>query len=135
MVAHEPLHLPMRIEPISDPADPRVADYRDIKDAELRLRRGLFVAASRARGLGLVACPGVGIRLMILTGAVIDSLGAALQAVDAPIYLTSHEVARAVVGSTSTAAASPWASAGSAPSRRSWTDRAPASSSRSRTSR
>ena len=36
----------MRIEPIDDPADPRVADYRDIKDAELRLRRGLFVAES-----------------------------------------------------------------------------------------
>jgi tRNA G18 (ribose-2'-O)-methylase SpoU len=33
-----------------------------------------------------------------LTGAALDSLRESLEAVDAPIYLTSHEVARAVVG-------------------------------------
>jgi tRNA G18 (ribose-2'-O)-methylase SpoU len=88
----------MRIEPIDDPADPRVADYRNIKDAELRLRRGLFVAESRAVVRGLLASARFRTRSILLTGAALDSLRESLQAADTPIYLTSHAVARAVVG-------------------------------------
>ena len=95
---HPDRHLPMRIEPIDDPADPRVADYRDIKDAELRRRRGLFVAESRAVVRGLLASARFRTRSVLLTAPALDSLREALQAADAPIYLTSHEVARAVVG-------------------------------------
>jgi hypothetical protein len=32
---------------IVDPADPRLADYRNVPDGELRRRRGLFVAEGR----------------------------------------------------------------------------------------
>jgi tRNA G18 (ribose-2'-O)-methylase SpoU len=37
----------VQIERIDDPADPRVADYRDVADPELRRRRGLFVVEGR----------------------------------------------------------------------------------------
>lgn len=36
--------MPLAVEPVDDPADPRLADFRDLRDPELRLRRGLFVA-------------------------------------------------------------------------------------------
>ena len=78
-IAHEPLHLSMRIEPIDDPADPRVADYRDIKDAELRLRHGLFVAESRAVVRGLLASARFRTRSILLTAPALDSLREALR--------------------------------------------------------
>jgi tRNA G18 (ribose-2'-O)-methylase SpoU len=90
----------MPIEPIHDPADPRVADYRDIRDAELRRRRGLFVAESRAVVRRLLASARFRTRSVLLTAPALEALRGALPAADAsvPIYLTSHETARAVVG-------------------------------------
>src|SRR3972149_4293911 len=35
------------MDTIEDLSDPRVADYRDLKDAERRLRQGLFVVEGR----------------------------------------------------------------------------------------
>src|SRR5580765_4274420 len=98
MVAHEPLHLSMRIEPIDDPADPRVADYRDIKDAELRRRRGLFVAESRAVVRALLASARFRTRSVLLTAPALHSLSDVLPGTEVPVYLASHEVARAVLG-------------------------------------
>ena len=90
----------MRIEPIHDPADPRVADYRDLRDAELRRRRGLFVAESRAVVRRLLASARFRTRSVLLTAPALEGLRGALEAADAsvPVYLTSHETARAVVG-------------------------------------
>ena len=90
----------MPIEPIDDPADPRVADYRDIKDAELRRRRGLFVAESRAVVRRLLTSARLRPRSVLLTAPALESLGSALHGADAsvPVYLASPEVARAVVG-------------------------------------
>ena len=36
-----------RIEAIEDPEDPRLADYREIRDAERRRRDGTFIAEGR----------------------------------------------------------------------------------------
>ena len=88
---------PVRIEPIDDPADPRVADYRDIQDAALRLRRGLFVAESRAVVRALLASSRFRTRSILLTAPALDGLRDALRD-DVPVYLASHVVARAVVG-------------------------------------
>jgi tRNA G18 (ribose-2'-O)-methylase SpoU len=90
----------MRIEPIDDPADPRVADYCDIQDAELRLRQGLFVAESRAVVRRLLTSARFRTRSVLLTAPALESLRGVLEAadVDAPVYLASHEVARAVLG-------------------------------------
>lgn len=90
----------MKIELIEDPGDPRVADYRDLKDAELRRRRGLFVAESRAVVRRLLASARFRARSVLLTVPALQSLRDALEAADAalPVYLTGHEVARAIVG-------------------------------------
>src|SRR5260370_17501710 len=36
-----------RVEAIEDPEDPRLADYREIRDAERRRRDGTFIAEAR----------------------------------------------------------------------------------------
>lgn len=89
----------MQIECIDDPADPRVAEYRELKDAELRRRLGLFVAESRAVVRRLLTS-GFRTRSVLLTPPALASLRAALEGVDASfsVYLTTHDVARAVVG-------------------------------------
>lgn len=90
----------MRIEPIDDPADPRVADYRDMKDPTLRVRRGLFVAESRAVVRQLLTSGRFRTRSLLLTPPALESLRGALQTANAsvPVYVTSHESARALVG-------------------------------------
>jgi tRNA G18 (ribose-2'-O)-methylase SpoU len=88
----------MRLQTIDDPMDPRVADYRDIKDAELRRRAGLFVAESRAVVHRLLASARFRTRSVLLTQPALDGLRGALETCDAPVYLTTHEVARDVLG-------------------------------------
>jgi tRNA G18 (ribose-2'-O)-methylase SpoU len=88
----------MRLHAIDDPMDPRVADYRDVKDAELRRRAGLFVAESRAVVHRLLVSPRFPTRSVLLTQPALDGLRDALAACDAPVYLTTHEIARQVVG-------------------------------------
>jgi len=88
----------MRLQAIDDPTDPRIADYRDIKDAELRRRAGLFVAESRAVVHRLLASPRFRTRSVLLTQPALEGLRGALEACDAPVYVTRHEIAREVVG-------------------------------------
>jgi tRNA G18 (ribose-2'-O)-methylase SpoU len=87
----------MRLQAIDDPMDPRVADYRDIQDADLRRRAGLFVAESRAVVHRLLASP-FPTRSILLTPPALDGLRGALEACDAPVYVTTHDIAREVVG-------------------------------------
>jgi tRNA G18 (ribose-2'-O)-methylase SpoU len=56
------------------------------------------VAESRAVVRILLGSARFRTRSVLLTAPALDSLREALQATDAPVYLTSHEVARAVVG-------------------------------------
>ena len=88
----------MRLQAIDDPTDPRVADYRDIRDAELRRRAGLFVAESRAVVHRLLASRRFPTRSILVTQPALDGLRGALETCDAPVYLTTHEIAREVVG-------------------------------------
>ena len=90
----------MRIETIDDPADPRVADYRDMRDPALRLARGLFVAESRAVVRELLASTRFRTRSLLLTPPALESLREVVEAADAsiPVYLASNASARALVG-------------------------------------
>ena len=91
---------PPRIEHIDDPSDPRLADYRDLKDAELRLRHGLFVAESRAVVRRLLAAGRFRTRSILLTPPALDALREALEdrGAGAAVYVTRHEIMRAVTG-------------------------------------
>lgn len=91
---------PVRIEPIDDPDDPRVAAYRDLKDALLRLREGLFVAESRTVVERLLACGRFRTRSLLLTRPALDALGDLPDRLDpgATVYLTRSAIVRSIVG-------------------------------------
>ena len=90
----------MRIERIDDPSDPRLADYRDIKDPRLRLQHGLFVAESREVIRRLLSCGRFRLRSVLLTSAALEGLRDQLEtaAPDIPILLVQHDLVRGVVG-------------------------------------
>jgi tRNA G18 (ribose-2'-O)-methylase SpoU len=88
----------MRLQAIDDPMDPRVAEYRDIRDAGLRRRAGLFVAESRAVVHRLLVSERFRTRSVLVTQPALDGLRGPLDACDAPVYLTTHEIARELVG-------------------------------------
>jgi tRNA G18 (ribose-2'-O)-methylase SpoU len=81
----------MLIERISDPRDPRVAEYRDIPDAELVRSRRLFVAEGRAVVRRLIAGGRYAIRSLLLNEAAFRALEPSLAQIartePVPIYL------------------------------------------------
>ena len=90
----------MLIERIDDPADPRLADYRDLKDAALRLRQGLFIAESREVVRKLLGGRRFRTRSVLLTPPGLEGMRGALEATDPAVrlLLTRQDIVRAVVG-------------------------------------
>ncbi|HYB43611.1 MAG TPA: RNA methyltransferase [Candidatus Methylomirabilis sp.] len=90
----------MRLERIDDAADPRLADYRDVKDPDLRQRQGIFIAESREVVRQLLASRRFRTRSVLLTAAALAALRAHLEAVapDVPIFLVEADLARRVIG-------------------------------------
>src|SRR5882672_4535529 len=91
--------------PVEDAADPRVADYVGLKDAELRRRReepagshpGLFIAEG-ALVLRRLLRSSYRVRSVLVTPQRYGPLAAELAGITAPIYLASQEVMNAVAG-------------------------------------
>jgi tRNA G18 (ribose-2'-O)-methylase SpoU len=86
---------------ISDPADPRLADYRDLRDVELRkhleAEHGLFLAEGekvvrRATEAGFDA------RSFLMAPRWLDGLADVLDRSTAPCYVVSEELAEEVTG-------------------------------------
>lgn len=86
---------------VTDPADPRLADYADLTDVELRQRRepaeGLFMAEGdkivrRALEAGCVA------RSVLLAPRWLDRMSDVLAGVDAPVYVAPDEILERVSG-------------------------------------
>lgn len=89
----------MKAEIIDDPADPRVADYREARDGQLRRRAGLFLAEGRLVVRRLLEASRFRTRSLLLTHRALDDLSDLLTGDDAPpVYLASAETIRAVVG-------------------------------------
>jgi tRNA G18 (ribose-2'-O)-methylase SpoU len=87
---------------VDDPADPRLADYVDLTDPELRRRvereRGFFVAESPLVVRRLLAS-GRQVRSVLLTAERYEPLFDALDTrPEIPVYVASGEVLRRVVG-------------------------------------
>ncbi len=106
---------PLRVEPIDDPADDRVADYVGLSDAGARRRiEQPGPGAGGARGAGIFVAEGavvIGrllgspypIRSFLVTDRGLRSLeqllaDGARPAPDAPVYLATQEVMEAVAG-------------------------------------
>lgn len=90
-----------RLIELDDPDDPRLADYRDLRDVELRkhleAEHGLFLAEGekvvrRAVEAGFAA------RSFLMAPRWLDGLADVLGASDAPCYVVSEELAEQVTG-------------------------------------
>lgn len=87
--------------PIEDPADPRLADYRDLRDVELRkhleAEHGLFLAEGE-KVIRRAVEAGFEPRSFLMSPKWADGLADVLATTDAPCYLLSEELATEVAG-------------------------------------
>jgi tRNA G18 (ribose-2'-O)-methylase SpoU len=86
---------------VTDPADPRLADYRDLRDVELRkhfeAEHGLFLAEGE-KVVRRAAAAGFTPRSFLMAARWLDGLGDVLEATDAPCYVVTEDLAEQVTG-------------------------------------
>ncbi|MFJ4921654.1 TrmH family RNA methyltransferase [Streptomyces sp. NPDC088725] len=86
---------------VDDPDDPRLSDYTDLTDVELRRRRepaeGLFIAEGEKviRRAGLA---GYAMRSMLLSAKWVDVMRDVIDEADAPVYAVDPALAERVTG-------------------------------------
>jgi tRNA G18 (ribose-2'-O)-methylase SpoU len=90
----------MRIVEIARVDDPRVADYRNVRDADLRARGGLFVAEGRLNVKRLLRGSPHRTRSVFVTPAGLAGVRDALSglAEEVPVFLAGRDVLSQVVG-------------------------------------
>jgi tRNA G18 (ribose-2'-O)-methylase SpoU len=86
------------VEKIEDPEDPRLVDYREIRDAERRRLSGTFIAEGREVVRRLLHTRRYRIRSALVTPPAWDALGEALAGADVPTYLVRQDIVKAIVG-------------------------------------
>jgi tRNA G18 (ribose-2'-O)-methylase SpoU len=86
---------------ISDPADPRLDDYRSLRDVQLResleAQHGLFLAEG-AKVVRRAAAAGFPVRSFLMAPRWLDSLEDVIEGTDAPCYVLSEALAEQVTG-------------------------------------
>lgn len=86
---------------ITDPDDPRLADYRDLRDVQLRkaveAEHGLFIAEGE-KVVRRAAEAGFNARSFLMAPRWLDGLGDVLDASSAPCYVLSEDLAEEVTG-------------------------------------
>ncbi len=86
---------------VDDPADPRLADYRDLRDVELRqsleAEHGLFLAEGE-KVVRRAVESGHPVRSFLMAPRWLDGLADVLDSADAPCFVVSEEVAEQVTG-------------------------------------
>lgn len=86
---------------VDDPADPRLADYRDLRDVQLRLsveaEQGLFLAEGEKVVRRAVEA-GHAARSFLMAPRWLDGLADVLASSDAPCYVVSEALAEQVTG-------------------------------------
>ncbi len=87
--------------PVTDPADPRLADYTGLTDVELRRRRepaeGLFIAEGE-KVIRRALAAGYGMRSMLLTAKWLDVMADVIAGADAPVHVVEPRLAEQVTG-------------------------------------
>lgn len=85
--------------PIHDPDDPRMADYRHVRERDLTGRRGLFMAEG-AVVLNVLASPQSPCRAVsaLIAEHRVETLRPMLERLDAPVYAAGQRVMDAVAG-------------------------------------
>src|SRR3954453_18766245 len=86
---------------VQDPGDPRLADYRDLRDVELRktleAEHGLFLAEGE-KVVRRAVEGGFAVRSFLMAPRWLDGLSDVLSATDAPCYVVSEALAEEVTG-------------------------------------
>lgn len=90
----------MILESIDDAADPRLADYRDLRGPERARPHGGFVVESRLAVRRLVAAGRYRVRSLLVTAPTLDALAdlSARLAGDTRVFVAGHPTIKAVVG-------------------------------------
>ena len=88
----------MRVIEVDDPADPRLDDFRDLADADVRPDRRGVVIAEGANVVARLAASPYPIRAVAGVPARIDALAGVLADVDVPAYVLDKWALSAVVG-------------------------------------
>jgi tRNA G18 (ribose-2'-O)-methylase SpoU len=83
---------------VTDPADPRLADFRDLTDADVRPDRRGVVIAEGANVVQRLAGSPYSMRAVIGVPARIDALRPVLASVDVPVYVADKWLLSDVVG-------------------------------------
>jgi tRNA G18 (ribose-2'-O)-methylase SpoU len=90
-----------RLIEVDSPDDPRLADYRDLRDVELRksleAAEGLFLAEGE-KVVRRAAEAGFSARSFLMAPRWLDGLADVLDASDAPCYVVSEDLAEQVTG-------------------------------------
>lgn len=86
------------VETVEDPEDPRLTDYREIRDAERRRRSGTFIAEGRQVVRRLLDVGRYRARSALVTPPALDALGAVLADAGVPTYLVRQDIVNAIVG-------------------------------------
>jgi len=90
-----------RLVPVEDPADPRLADYRDLRDVQLRTNlesaEGLFIAEGE-KVVRRAASAGFEARSFLMAERWLGGLSDVLDASAAPCYVVSEVLAQQVTG-------------------------------------
>ena len=86
---------------VTDPADPRLADYRDLRDVELRkhleAEQGLFLAEGE-KVVRRAVEGGFPVRSLLMASRWLEGLSDVLERTDAPCYVVSETLAAEVSG-------------------------------------
>jgi tRNA G18 (ribose-2'-O)-methylase SpoU len=90
----------MTLAAIESLDDPRVADYRNVRESHLRLRNGLFLTEGRLNVKRLITVSPYRTRSVFVSEAARESLESALArlAPDTPVYVAPQPLLCAVVG-------------------------------------
>jgi tRNA G18 (ribose-2'-O)-methylase SpoU len=83
---------------IGDARDPRLDEYRDLRDPDLRRARGLFAVEGRLLVERLLTRSRFRVRSVLVTPVAADALRGVLDRTRVPVLLASHAVMREVVG-------------------------------------
>lgn len=90
-----------RLVPVSDPADPRLADFVHLRDVQLRksleVEHGLFIAEGE-KVIRRAVETGYPVRSFLMAERWVSSLSDVLDRVDAPVYVVGEATAEAVTG-------------------------------------
>jgi len=90
----------MRVESIEHLDDPRVADYRNVRDADLRVASGAFLAEGRLNVERLLASTRYRARSVFVTDAALRGIESSLARLgdETPVYLASQALMNEIVG-------------------------------------